>query len=134
MKLSYNVDEFGGVYIGHKPEPKPRMTRSDKWKKRPIVMRYRAYCDVLNLIDNILNGKISDIMDTGTVSLTFFLPIPKSRKKTNKEGDPHQVTPDLDNYIKAVLDAICDNDSHIYEIKARKQYTERQSGLYINTI
>ena len=134
MKLSYNVDEFGGVYIGHKPEPKPRMTRSDKWKKRPIVMRYRAYCDVLNLIDNMLNGKISDIMDTGTVSLTFFLPIPKSRKKTNKEGDPHQVTPDLDNYIKAVLDAICDNDSHIYEIKARKQYTERQSGLYINTI
>lgn len=134
MKLSYNVDEFGGVFIGHKPVPKPRMTKRDKWKKRPIVMRYRAYCDILNMVDNLLNGQISGIMSTGTVSLIFFLPIPKSRKKTTAEGDPHQVTPDIDNFVKAVLDAICDNDSHIYEIKARKQYTESKPGVYINTI
>jgi Holliday junction resolvase RusA-like endonuclease len=134
MKLSYNKDEFGGVFIGHKPQPKPRMTRSDKWKKRPIVERYYAYCNVLKMIDNLLSGEISGILRTGTVSLTFFLPIPKSRKNTNKEGDPHQGKPDLDNYVKAVLDAICDNDSHVYELRARKQYTEGKPGIYINTI
>ena len=27
------------------PIGKPRMTRADKWKQRPAVMRYRAFCD-----------------------------------------------------------------------------------------
>jgi len=27
------------------PVPKPRQTRSDKWKQRPCVMRYRAFAD-----------------------------------------------------------------------------------------
>ena len=133
MKLSYNTDSNGGVFVGHKPEPKPRMTRSDKWKKRPIVQRYYAYCNLLKMVDNLLSGRITRIMKTGKVDLTFYLPIPKSRKKTNKEGDPHQVTPDIDNFCKAVLDAICDNDSHIYELRARKQYTESKPGVYINT-
>ncbi len=29
------------------PVPKPRMVNSDKWKKRPCVLRYRAYADWL---------------------------------------------------------------------------------------
>lgn len=31
------------------PIGKPRMTRADKWKKRPAVMRYRAFCDEARL-------------------------------------------------------------------------------------
>lgn len=131
-KLSYNRDEFGGVFIGHAPVPKPRMTQRDKWKKRPIVMRYRAFCDVLNLVNNRLGGRLKEILETGEVRMVFFLPIPKSINQ--KEGDPHQVRPDIDNFIKAVFDAVCEDDAHIYEVKARKQYTEAQPGIYISTL
>ena len=132
MKLSYNVDENGGVFIGHKPQPKPRMTRSDKWKKRPIVQRYYGYCNIIKLIDNRLSGRLSKIVDTGRINVVFFLPIPKSRDE--KEGDPHQVTPDIDNFLKALLDAICDNDSHVHEVTMKKQYTEGPPGTYINKL
>lgn len=30
------------------PIGKPRMTRADKWKQRPAVMRYRAFCAAQN--------------------------------------------------------------------------------------
>jgi len=29
--------------------PKPRMTKSDKWKRRDCVLRYREWCDKLRL-------------------------------------------------------------------------------------
>lgn len=132
--LSYNKDEFGGVYIGHEPVAKPRMTRQDKWKKRPCVMRYRAFCNILKLVDNRLDGYLKDILDGGQVDIVFFLPIPESRKKENSEGDPHQVKPDVDNCVKTIFDALCKNDSHIYEVRARKQYTEAQPGVRIGTI
>ena len=31
------------------PCPKPRQTQSDKWKKRPPVLRYRAFADEVRL-------------------------------------------------------------------------------------
>ena len=31
------------------PMGKSRMTRADKWKKRPEVLRYRAFCDEVRL-------------------------------------------------------------------------------------
>ena len=37
----------GCIYIPVTPVSKPRMTQRDKWKKRPCVLRYRAYCDAL---------------------------------------------------------------------------------------
>lgn len=122
MKLSYNVDDDGSVWIFHKPHPKPRMTRSDKWKKRPIVERYFAYCNLLKMIDNLSGGKLTLITNSGRVGMKFGLSVPKSRKEV--EGDPHKVTPDLDNFCKAVLDAICDNDSHVHELHLKKEYSD----------
>lgn len=132
--ISYNVTESGAVIIGRQPIPKPRMTQSDKWKKRPAVNRYRAYCNILRLIDNRLSGKISDILDSGRVKIVFHMPIPKSRKKTTKNGDPHQVKPDIDNLVKAVFDAICKNDSHIYKVQAEKRYTVYEPYLTIEKL
>jgi len=36
--------------------------------------------------------------------LRFYVPIPESRKKKLKEGDPHSQKPDLDNCIKSALE------------------------------
>lgn len=90
------------------PVPKPRQTRSDKWKQRDCVMRYRAFADQVRAM------KIT--VDPGD-EICFYLPMPKSwgiRKKAAMSHKPHTQTPDLDNLIKSLLDAIYGNDSHIW--------------------
>ena len=37
------------ITLNIKPIAKPRMTRSDKWKKRKCVLDYRIFCDELRL-------------------------------------------------------------------------------------
>lgn len=92
------------------PVPKPRMTRADKWKKRDSVLRYRAFADEIRLKlprDFDLNGK----------SIEFTMAMPKSwskKKKVSLDGTPHRQTPDLDNLIKALLDAHMSDDSGIW--------------------
>lgn len=61
------------------------------------------------------------------VTFTFFMPIPKSYKKT-KTGDPHYKKPDLTNLIKFPEDALngvlWNDDSNIYSINASKVYSD----------
>jgi hypothetical protein len=59
------------------PLGKPRMTRADKWKTRPAVMRYRAFCDEVRL------RKIH-LPESGA-HITFVMPMPPSwsKKKRN---------------------------------------------------
>lgn len=93
------------------PCPKPRMTRSDKWNKRPRVMRYRDFC-------NQVQAAGIKVPESGA-TITFVLPMPKTwskKKKAEMLGQPHQTTPDLDNLLKALLDAIYDNDSGVWNV------------------
>lgn len=61
-----------------------------------------------------------------SLTISFFLPIPITYKKKIQSGDPHTKRPDLDNYIKAILDAMngiyYTDDSIIYYLIASKQY------------
>ena len=97
------------------PVPKPRMTQRDKWAKRPSVLRYRDFCDKLRQHNAILNASGSEII--------FVIPMPKSwseKKKAEMAHKPHQQRPDIDNLVKAVLDALHDEDCHIWSITATK--------------
>ena len=97
------------------PVAKPRMTRSDKWKQRPCVMKYRAFADEVRRQEIMINSKGDFI--------TFVLPMPKSwsqKKKDSMIGKPHQVRGDIDNYAKALFDAVFKDDSHIYDIRLKK--------------
>lgn len=103
-----------GVYefiIPGSPIGKPRMTQRDKWKKRPNVMRYRAWADgaraaaPANLPRNPRN-----------VSWVAYLPMPKSwskKKRAEMRGEPHRQKPDRDNIDKALLDALFKNDAGV---------------------
>lgn len=102
------------IYIN--PVPKPRMTRSDKWKKRKCVLEYRAFCDELRL-------KHPNPLPIN-VQIDFILEIPQSKKKSIMSGWAHQQKPDLDNLVKAVLDALCEDDSHIARLHASKVWGE----------
>ena len=97
------------------PVPKPRMTGSDKWKKRPRVMRYWAFKDQVQAWRVKLPKRGAHVV--------FCMPMPKSwpkKKKVIMEGLAHEQTPDLDNLIKALGDAVYQNDSDISDIRASK--------------
>ena len=101
------------------PIAKPRMTQADRWKRRPCVMRYRDYCDYLRL---------SGVKLTESAHLMFWLPMPPSwskRKRAAMDLQPHKQRPDLDNLIKAVLDALAPEDSYVARIHASKWWAVR---------
>lgn len=93
----------------------------------------REYKEQLQTMARLTNPKL--IADTPLdVGVWFVLPIPQSWSKKKKEravaGEiMPDGRPDLDNYIKAVLDAlngvVWEDDSAIVEITARKVYGEK---------
>ena len=98
------------------PVPAPRMTQSDRWKKRPCVLRYFAFRDEIKA-NNVTVVSGSDVI--------FEMPMPKSwskKKKREMSGKPHIQKPDLDNLLKALLDSIYEDDAHIYKITMSKYW------------
>jgi Holliday junction resolvase RusA-like endonuclease len=69
---------------------KPRMTRCDVWKKRPVVERWFAYKDLVALTYRRSGGKT--YFHPVSMKFEFFL---SGNRRT-----------DLDNLIKAVIDAL----------------------------
>lgn len=104
------------------PCAKPRMTRRDKWDKRPCVQKYWDYKDELRL------RLPKDFeMPESNYHLIFYIPMPKSWSATKKAEmmyTKHQQTPDKDNLEKGFLDAVCDEDSHIWDGRVTKYWSE----------
>lgn len=101
------------------PMGKPRMTRADKWKKRDVVLRYRAFCDEVRL-----NGLV---MPEAGGHITFVIPMPASwslKKRAAMSGRAHQQKPDVDNMIKALMDALFTDDAHIWDVRVTKRWGE----------
>jgi len=110
------------------PVAKPRMVRSDRWAKRPAVLRYWAFADELRL-------KYKKELPE-SVELKFYLPMPDSwseKKKALMNGKPHKQKPDLDNLEKALLDSLNKQDSNIYRIHASKWYSYK-GAIEINEL
>ena len=96
-----------------KPVAKPRMTQRDKWKKS--TAKYWAFKAEVRL------KKVK--FDNG-YSVTFGVPMAKSwgkKKKAEHNNNPNLQVPDIDNYLKALLDSIFDDDSHIWHIGELKK-------------
>nr|DAX05363.1 MAG TPA: Endodeoxyribonuclease RusA [Caudoviricetes sp.] len=101
------------------PVPKPRMTQRDKWQKRPSVMRYRAFCDEARLRRIMLPESGAEIV--------FQMPMPKSWsgvKRRSMAGQPHQQKPDVDNLLKALMDALFDDDCKVWNVAVSKVWGE----------
>lgn len=97
------------------PMGKPRMTQRDKWKKRPCVVRYRNYADLVRLAFR-QRGTLPPNAVVLSLSWVAWLEMPKSwskKKKAEHSGQLHMQKPDRDNIDKAILDALFDDDSGI---------------------
>jgi len=105
------------TYYG-KPVAKPRMVRSDKYKKRPVVLNYWAFKDRLNMQARAANFKLCNMY-----KVTFVMPFPEKLsevKKKEYDGKPHQVRPDVDNMLKALNDCMLEEDSAVWYVVAKK--------------
>ena len=104
------------------PIPKPRMTRSDKWKKRPCVVRYWKYKTELQGKMDICGIDIDDV-----IKVKFGVHMPKSwskKKRNEMNGKPHQQRPDVDNLVKGLMDCLFKEDAHIHTVHAQKVWSE----------
>ena len=122
------------------PFAKPRMTQRDRWAKRQIVRDYFAFRDtvkqeierLLALQNNDDKKKSWEELDIG-----FFIPMPKSwskKKRLEMAGTPHKQRPDLDNYIKGLLDALLEEDCKVWRISARKIWVDTEGCITINRV
>lgn len=119
--------ETNVVVLGHtigvklKPEPKPRMTRADAWRKRDCVLRYWEYKDELK-------ESLGDNYDLpAAFHLIFCLPMPQSWSKKKRERMrfmPHGNRPDVDNLQKGFLDALLEEDSMVYDCRTTKVWSD----------
>jgi Holliday junction resolvase RusA-like endonuclease len=83
---------------------KPRMVKSDSWKKRECVQRYWALKDELNLKANLAKFKLPL-----TYHAVIVISMPQSWSKKRKEkmdGKPCMQKPDKDNLEKTLCDCL----------------------------
>jgi len=100
------------------PVAKPRMTQSDRWKKRPCVMKYWAFKDLVRLAG--IN------LPDGYGHVIFYIPMPKSwskKKRAEMDGKQHRSIKDRDNLIKALQDACYDEDKTIWDMRTSKVWS-----------
>lgn len=103
------------------PMGKPRMTRKDKWAKRPCVQKYWDWKDVVVAAA----GEVPDAETITDLSWTAHIAMPKSwskKRKDEMDGAVHRSKPDRDNIDKALLDALFDEDSAIADGTLSKRW------------
>lgn len=110
------------------PVAKPRMSRSDVWKKRQCVVKYRAFADELRLLVKEVGFKPTECLD-----VEFYIAVPESwseKKKRSFIGKPHQAKPDIDNLIKAQMDILFETDQHVWQLSTAKFWAEKGSIIF----
>lgn len=112
LLISFPVDPIG----------KPRMTQQDKWKKRAATDRY---WELKSQITQIATGLHFQLPESN-MHMIFYMPMPDSWSKKKKEemsGMPHQQKPDGDNILKGIQDALCKDDSFIWDVRITKYWS-----------
>lgn len=113
------------------PVPKPRMTRADRWKQRECVIRYWEFKD--NIQSEFHDNNYTFPVPAHVI---FLMPIPQSwsqKKQQKMLGQPHLQRPDKDNLEKAILDALFEEDSHVWDGRVSK-FWSRTGKILIKEI
>ena len=118
-----SVNNMDKLTVVIDPVAKPRMTRSDRWKKRPCVVRYRAYSNRLREA-----ALLQKYVPANELIMQFHIKMPVSWSKKKKEqmrNKPMQSRPDIDNLEKSILDSLFPNeDSAVWKVCASKRWAD----------
>lgn len=132
------------------PLAAPRMSRRDVWSPRPVVLRYRKYCDALRTLflehpqlpkefqptnaqlvvmaGNYINGwreYSKSLPIPEYVQWVAFMPMPTTwsvKKQKEMYGKLHRVRVDRDNIDKAVCDALFAEDGAVAVGRQEKRW------------
>ena len=111
------------------PHTAPRMSSSDKWKKRKCVTDYWTWKDAFNCIRNIQKINLPDVLN-----VLFIIPMPTSWSHKKQEqfcGQPHMQRPDRDNLLKAVQDAFNIDDGYVWDGRTTKVWGYQEDSCII---
>lgn len=120
-----SLPPLGAFTVPGIPIAKPRQTRSDKWKERPCVLRYRDWADRARECMFKTMGTVSTT--AGRLDVVAYFPIPNRIAKKDRyviQGCVHMSKPDADNVLKAVADSLCRNDQMIHDMSIKKRYDD----------
>lgn len=107
------------------PVGKPRMTKRDKWKRRPCVLRYRAWADAARAAAGLIDKAL--LTHPTEVIFTAYMPIAARHRKGMRElmrGTACTVKPDRDNIDKALCDALFANDHFVFAGAQKKLWDD----------
>lgn len=114
------------------PIGKPRMVKSDAWKKRPCVVRYWKFKDDLNFL-----CKKAGYVQGNELFATFRIPMPKSWAKSKRTlmcEQNHDQKFDIDNIVKGVLDCLLPSgDEKVHTVCVNKVWSEHPSIVFYDT-
>lgn len=99
------------------------MTRSDKWQKRPCVVRYWEWCDKAR---KAAEGMVDPLL----IHAYAHIELPESwseKKKEEHYGRLHRQRPDSDNLAKSLMDALLKEDSSVAQIQVTKLWCEKDA-------
>jgi Holliday junction resolvase RusA-like endonuclease len=137
IEVQFELDYSRKIFIFDVvPVGAVRMTQSDRWKtnpthpdpnkrQRPEVMRYFQFKNYVKEQATELNYSLGD-----TLEIVFCVPMPKSwseKKKEKMNKHPVKTRPDVDNYIKAFMDALCVEDGNVWFVKSEKRHAYQGS-------
>lgn len=104
---------------------KPRMTKSDKWRKRQPVKDWFAYKDHLL---SLLEPGFYDRLQRATIyqfRVEATIAFPKSYSKAAKQvllDQPHRVKPDASNILKGIEDILVESDQELADVACSKSW------------
>lgn len=140
--IKYEIDYTRDFYLFDIiPMGAVRMTKSDTWKLNPnhadpkkrqrkSVTKYFEFKNNIKFQAEKMNIEIKDTLD-----IVFVVPIPDSfsdKKKAQLNATPCKKRPDIDNYVKAFLDALKKEDGDVWNIKAIKVYGFKGAIILFN--
>lgn len=116
------------------PQPKDRPRTSKKGSKPRSTKRTKAYESAITRIFRLTFQGSKPLEGPVDVSMKFFIQAPQYISKVKKkraallaEMIPCKVKPDIDNYVKSILDGLnkfaYNDDGQISDITAKKRYS-----------